>query len=267
MATNSPALFFRGTPAYGASPTVTRITTAALTSNLVTLTTSANHGLSVVGQIVSVQGVGSSYDGVYAVHSYPALNQFTYVKTSANISSASVTPNGSATFNTLVTTGGSLASNGVTNYVATVTTGASHGLAVGDIVCVNSGTTGTENAAAVVTAIPSATTFQYNSATATVASAALSQGAWGKWNAAYTLGAGTTGIVTNIVLANSQLVGSALFDVSVAGTGVISNLSVPAGGTTVIDMKSYMGTAGDKIVVASSIPSATVTISGMTVVA
>ena len=266
MATNSPALFYRGTPAYGASPTVTRITTAALTSNLVTLTTSANHGLSVVGQIVSVQGVGSSYDGIYAVHSYPALNQFTYVKTAANITSASVTPNGSATFNTLVTTGGSLASNGVINYVATVTTGASHGLAVGDIVCVNSGTTGTDTPAAIVTAIPSATTFQYMSATAAVSSAALSQGAWGKWNAAYTLGASTTGIVTNLVLSNPNFVGPTIFSVSAAGTPVVANLTVPPGGTTVIDMKSYLGTTGDKIVVASTTPTATATISGMTVV-
>jgi hypothetical protein len=266
MATNSPALFYRGTPAYGASPSVKLITTAALTSNLVTLTTSANHGLSVIGQIVSVQGVGSSYDGVYAVHSYPALNQFTYVKTASNISSTSVTPNGSATFNTLVTSGGSLASNAVTNYVATVTTSASHGLAVGDIVAVNSGTTGTDTPAAVIIAVPSATTFQYNSSTGTVASASLTQGAFGKYPAVYTLAASTVGIITNLVLANPNLFGSTVFTISAAGTPVVANLTVPAGGTTVIDMKSYLGTTGNTIVIGTTTPTATATISGMTVV-
>jgi hypothetical protein len=266
MPTNSPALLYRGTPAFGASPTVTRITTAALTSNLVTLTTSANHGLSIVGQIVAIQGVGTSYDGVYAVHSYPALNQFTYVKTATNITSAAVTPNGSATFNTLATTGGSLASNGVTNYIATVTTGASHGLAIGDIVCVNSGTVGTDIGAAVVTAIPSATTFQYNSATGSVTSAALSQGAWGKYPAVYTVPSATSTILTNIVLTNPQAVGNASFFISSGGTPVVANITVTPGATTVIDMKSYLATVGNTIVVGTTIPSATVTISGMTIV-
>lgn len=265
MPTNSPALLYRGTPAYGASPSVKTITTAALTSNLVTLTTSANHGLSQVGQIVSIQGVGSSYDGVYAVHSYPALNQFTYVKTAANITSASVTPNGSATFNTL-TSGGSLASNGIANYVATVTASASHGLAVGDVVAVNTGTTGTETACAVVTAVPTATTFQYNSSIQTLASASLTQGAFGKWNAAYTLPSATTAVITNLVLTNPNLFGATTFTVSSAGTPVVANLTVTAGSSTVIDMKSYLGTTGDKIVVGATTPSATATISGMTIV-
>jgi hypothetical protein len=266
MPTNSPALLYRGTPAFGASPSVKTISTAALTSNLVTLTTSANHGLSTVGQIVAVQGVGASYDGVYPVHSYPALNQFTYVKTAANITSASVSPNGSATFNTLVTTGGSISNNAINNYVATITTGAAHGLAVGDVVAVNTGTTGTDYAVAVVTGVPSASLFQYPSSIQTLASAAISQGAWGKWNAAYTVPASTATVLTNLVLTNPQAFGSASFTVSAVGTPVVSGLTVAAGGTTVIDMKSYLANVGDKIVVGANTPSATVTISGMTIV-
>jgi hypothetical protein len=266
MPVNSPILYFRGYPAYGSSPTVTRITTAALTSNLVTLTTSANHGLTVVGQIVSVQGVGTSYDGIYAVHSFPALNQFTYVKTAGNIGSAAVTPNGSALFNAQATTGGSLASNGVTNGVAIITTGASHGLAIGDIVCVNSGTTGTETAAALVTSIPSATTFTFNTSTTTVASAALSQGAWGRYPAVYTLGAGTTGVITNLVLTNSDPLGPSYFTITSAGTALISGLTVGANSTVNVDLKSYLGTTGDKIVVAATRPSSQATISGMSIV-
>jgi hypothetical protein len=265
MPVNSPALLYRGTPAFGASPSVKTITTAALTSNLVTLTTSANHGLSVVGQIVSVQGVGSSYDGVYAVHSYPALNQFTYVKTASNISSASVTPNGTATFNTLVTTGGSLSSNAITNYVATITTGASHGLAVGDIVSVNSGSA-TDTPAAVITGIPSATTFQYLTSTATLASTALTQGAWGKWNAAYTVPASTATVLTNLVLTNPSPAVSASFTVSAAGTPVIAGFAVAANSTTVIDMKSYLPTVGQTLVIGTTQPQATATLSGMTIV-
>jgi hypothetical protein len=263
MAVNSPALFYRGTPAYGASPSVKTITTAALASNLVTLTTSANHGLSTVGQIVAIQGVGTSYDGVYAVHSYPALNQFTYVKTAANITSASVTPNGSAIFN-VGTSGGSLSSNSVTNYVATVTTSSAHGLAVGDIVAVNTGTTGTDTAAAVVTAIVSATIFQYNSSTLSVTSASLTQGAFGKYAAAYTLASGTTGVITNLVFTNTNAYGSAQFNVSSAGVPIIANLTVPAGASTVVDMKSALTTTGNTIVVGTTTPSSTVTISGMT---
>jgi hypothetical protein len=266
MATNSPALFYRGFPAYGSSPDVERITTAALTSNLVTLTTAANHGLSTVGMIVAVQGVGASYDGIYAVHSFPALNQFTYVKTASNITSASVTPNGSATFNTLSTAGGSLASNGVINGVATITTGASHGLAVGDVVTVNSGTTGTETAAALVIAIPSATTFQFNTSTTTVASAALSQGGWGKYPAVYTLAADTDIVITNLVLTNPDPLGPSTFTVTSGNTALVSGLTVGANSIVNVDLKSLMVTTGDKIVVAATRPSSQATISGMSIV-
>lgn len=266
MPTNSPALYYRGFPAYGSSPVVTRITTAALTSNLVTLTTSANHGLSVVGQIVAVQGVGASYDGIYAVHSFPALNQFTYVKTTGNITSASVTPNGSATFNAQATTGGSLASNGVINGVATITTGASHGLAIGDVVCVNTGTTGTDVAAALVTAIPSATTFQFNTSTTTVASTALTQGAWGKYPAVFTLAADTDIVITNLVLTNADPLGPSYFTVTAANTALVSGLTVGANSSVNVDLKSLMVTTGNTIVVAATRPSSQATISGMSIV-
>ena len=265
MPTNSPALYYRGFPAYGSSPDVERITTAALTSNLVTLTTAANHGQTAVGMIVAVQGVGASYDGIYAVHSFPALNQFTYVKTAANITSASVTPNGSAIFNTL-STGGSLASNGVNNGVATITTGASHGLVVGDVVCVNTGTTGTDIAAALVIAVPSATTFQFNSSTATVASTALTQGGWGKYPAVYTLPADADAVITNLVLTNGDLLNPSSFTVTSGNVALVSNLVVPSNSMVNVDLKSLMVTTGNTIVVAATRPSSQATISGMTVV-
>jgi hypothetical protein len=165
----------------------------------------------------------------------------------------------------LVTTGGSLSSNAITNYVATITTGASHGLAVGDIVAVNSGSA-TDTPASVITAIPSATTFQYLTSTATLASTALTQGGWGKWPAAYTVPASTSTVLTNLVLTNPQTTGSASFTICAAGTPVIAGLPVAANASTVIDMKSYLPTVGQTIVVGSTTPSATATLSGKTIV-
>jgi len=66
------------------------ITTAALTSNVATLTTSSAHGFSVGNQII-VGGVEATYDGVYTVTAVPTSTTFTYSKTAANIASATVT--------------------------------------------------------------------------------------------------------------------------------------------------------------------------------
>lgn len=265
MAVNTPALFYRGFPAYGASSVTRVITTAALTGNLVTITLSANHGYTQVGQLVSVQGAGTVYDGVYPIHSYPALNTFTYVKTNANISSAAVSPNASATFN-VGTTGGAISNQGIQGYTAIITTSAAHGLAIGDIVAVNTGTSGTDVAAVAVTSVPTTTTFTFASNTGTLASTAVTQGAWGKFPTFYTLPSLTTAVITNLVLTNLSQYNAAQFYVTVAGTPVIGNLSVPVNSSTVIDMKNYLATTGDKIIVGTTIPQATATISGMTIV-
>ena len=117
MATNTPVNFYRGNPAYGATNVNRAITTAALTSNLVTVTFNSNHGLTQVGTLLSVQGVGASYDGLFPVNSFPALNTATYVVTASNISSASVTPNGSGILNSGVTVGQTISNSGTFNYV------------------------------------------------------------------------------------------------------------------------------------------------------
>jgi hypothetical protein len=65
------------------------VTNAALTSNVVTLTTSVAHGF-VVGNSVVITGVGAAYDGTYAVVSVPTTTTFTYAKTAANITTAVV---------------------------------------------------------------------------------------------------------------------------------------------------------------------------------
>jgi hypothetical protein len=73
------------------------ISNKALTTNVVTLTTSTVHGL-VTGQNVTVAVVSSDPDaatlnGQFVVASVPSETTFTYAKTASNISSAATTGN------------------------------------------------------------------------------------------------------------------------------------------------------------------------------
>jgi len=263
MATNTPAVFFRGNPAYGTTNVQRTVTTAALTSNLVTLTFGSNHGLTQVGTLISVQGVGASYDGLFPVNSFPGLNTATYVVTTGNIGSASVTPNGSAIFNSGVTVGQTLSNHAVVNYTAIITTGSAHGLAIGDIVRVNSGNAATEGTY-VVNAVPSSTLFTYTSATQTLASAALTQGSFGKYPDNYTLAASTNGIVTNAVFANPTA-SVAQVNLTIDGIAVAKQLAVSGNTTAFIDLKQYFATT-KKISVGTSIPQIDCQVSGITIV-
>lgn len=263
MPTNTPAVLYRGNPQYGTTNVARTVTTAALTSNLVTLTFGSNHGLTQVGTLLNVQGVGASYDGLYPVNSFPGLNTATYVVTTANIGSASVTPNGSAIFNSLVTVGGAVSNNAIVNYTAIITTSAAHGLAIGDIVRVNTGTTGIDGTW-VVTAIPSTTLFTFTSTTQTLASTAITQGAFCKAPDVYTAAASTTAIVTNVVIANPTA-SSISASLTMDGMGIAKQISIAANQSTFIDMKQVLATT-KKISVLASVPQVDVQISGMTVV-
>lgn len=263
MATNTPAVFFRGNPAYGATNVQRTVTTAALTSNLVTLTFGSNHGLTQVGTLINVQGVGASYDGLFPVNSFPGLNTATYVVTTGNIGSAAVTPNGSAIFNTGVTVGGALSNHAVVNYTAIITTGSAHGLAIGDIVEVNTGNSATEGTY-VVTAVPSSTLFTFTSATQTLASAALTQGSFGKFPDVYTLPASTNGIVTNAIFSNPTA-SSVQVNLTINNTAVAKQLSINANSSTFLDIKQFFSTT-QKISVASSVPQIDCLVSGITIV-
>ena len=263
MATNTPAVFFRGNPAYGTSTVNRTVTTAALTSNLVTLTFGSNHGLTQVGTLISVQGVGASYDGLFPVNSFPGLNTATYVVTTGNIGSAAVTPNGSAIFNTGVTVGGALSNHAVVNFTAIITTGSAHGLAIGDIVEVNTGNAATEGTY-VVTTVPSATLFTYTSATQTLASAALTQGSFGKFPDVYTLPASTNGIVTNAIFSNPTP-NAAQVNLTIDNTAVAKQLTIVGNASTFIDLKQYFATT-KKISIGTSIPQIDAQVSGITIV-
>jgi hypothetical protein len=213
--------------------------------------------------MINVQGVGASYDGLYPVNSFPGLNTATYVVTTGNIGSASVTPNGSAIFNSGVTVGGVISNNAIVNYTAIVTTSSAHGLAIGDIVRVNTGTTGIDGTW-VVTSIPSTTLFTFLSSTQTLASTAITQGAFCKAPDVYTVPASTTAIVTNAVISNptaSTITASLVLD----NIAIAKQLSVAGNGTTFIDIKQVLATT-KKISVLTSVAQADVMISGMTVV-
>ena len=62
------------------------VTNKALTNNVATLTTAADHTYR-VGDVVVVSGVDGTFDGTYAITSVPTSTTFTYAKTAANVAS------------------------------------------------------------------------------------------------------------------------------------------------------------------------------------
>jgi hypothetical protein len=65
------------------------VTTASLTSNVVTLTTSVPHYV-LAGDVINVNSLGAPYDGTYTIASVPTSTTLTYAKTNANVASATV---------------------------------------------------------------------------------------------------------------------------------------------------------------------------------
>ena len=78
------------------SPAITAtVTNKALTDNIATLTTSANHTY-LAGDIVTVTDVDATFNGTFNIIDVPSTTTFTYAKTATNVASTAVTPNGSA---------------------------------------------------------------------------------------------------------------------------------------------------------------------------
>jgi N4-gp56 family major capsid protein len=75
--------------------TTVSVTNKALTSNVATLTTAVAHGLG-VGQVVTVSGVDSVFNGTYTITVVGSTTTFSYAKTNADVSSAAAT--GTVTF-------------------------------------------------------------------------------------------------------------------------------------------------------------------------
>jgi hypothetical protein len=71
--------------------TITRtVSNKALTSNIATLTTSANHTY-LAGDVVVVSGVDATFNGTFNIIDVPTATTFTYAKTNANVTSAVAT--------------------------------------------------------------------------------------------------------------------------------------------------------------------------------
>jgi hypothetical protein len=84
---------------YSAPEEITKtITNKALTDNVATLTTGAEHGITVGAKAV-IADVGAPFDGTYYVTDVPTTTSFSYAKTNANVTSAAVSPAGSVVFN------------------------------------------------------------------------------------------------------------------------------------------------------------------------
>ena len=77
-----------------ASATAKTITNRALISNVVTITTSTEHGFE-VGDTVTIAGAATAFNGTYNITLIPTPTTFKYAKTNANI--ASVASSGTAT--------------------------------------------------------------------------------------------------------------------------------------------------------------------------
>lgn len=193
-------------PAVAKVPTYAYISNKALTSNLATLTTAAVHGITQVGTIVVVEGVDATFNGTYVIHSIPTTTSFTYVKTSTNVTSAAVSPNGIATF-TPVSSGVLVTNKQIQSSVAYLTA-TSHGLSVGDYVAVTIGDTLYDTLQAKVIGIPSANIFCYSVGTSTAASTAVTQGAFGRTTYSAdldTVPAATSAVASTLYVVNRDI--------------------------------------------------------------
>jgi hypothetical protein len=104
--------------------TITKaVSNKALTSNVATLTTSTTHGFA-VGDIVVVASIDATFNGTYVVKAVPTTTTFTYDKTNANVTSAAVSPAGSAEVTTKRRFAGVIrdASDGVVKFFKDATT-------------------------------------------------------------------------------------------------------------------------------------------------
>lgn len=267
MPTNTPVAISRNYPVLGGTPTRFNISNKAITSNLATITTSALHGITQVGTIVTIQGVDSTFDGTWTIHSIPTTSTFTFVSTTATVASAAVSPVGIATFNTGasgVTSGFTITNKVVQNFIATLTTSSAHGLTVGDMVAVTIGDTIYDSLQVNVIATPSTTTFSYIVSTASAATTAVTQGSYGRWPVTYTVPASTSTIATNIVITNASAA-SATFSITLDRVCLAFQQTIGANSSAYFDLKQDLDTT-KTIVVTSTSPRVASQISGMTVV-
>jgi len=259
MATTTKALF-RGSMLLGASPVRAYVSNVAITTNLATITTNAVHGYA-VGNIVTITGAHASIDGTYVIYTVPTTTTFTFVSTTATLSSAAVSPVGIAISNTGATGGGTVTNRVIQNGITTITTGAAHGLAIHDMVAVTIGLSSVDTVMALVIGVPSTTTFSYVSATTTLATASVTQGAWVKVPVFYTVPSVTTTVATNIVVTNLNTT-AVTFSVALGGVSLAKDTALAANASAFFDLKQVLDTT-KTISGAASLPLVTLHASGV----
>ena len=258
MATTTKALY-RGSALLGNAPVRAYVSNVAIATNLATITTNAAHGYA-VGDIVTITGAHASIDGTYVIYTVPTSTTFTYVSTTATLTSAAVSPVGIAICNTNAA-GGTVTNRVIQNGIATITTGASHGLAVHDMVAVTIGLASVDTVMGLVVGVPSATTFNYVVTTTTLATASVTQGAWAKIPVLYTVPSATTTVVSNIVVANLNAA-AVTFSLALNGVTLAKDAALAANSTAYFDLKQVLDTT-QTIGASASLPLVTVHASGV----
>jgi len=200
----------------GSARTYNTISNKALTSNVATLTTGATHSYA-IGDVVTVAGVDTTFDGTYVVASVPTTTTFTYAKTASNVTSAAVSPVGVVT--RIPSASGVAVSNKYLKNNTAMLTATSHGLAVHDWIYVTIGDS-TLDGVWEVTGVPSANLFTYTAIGTDIASTACG-GAFGKRNSTttiYTVPSATQSICSTLTICNRGL-DNVYYDIAIRPDG------------------------------------------------
>lgn len=242
------------------------ISNKVIASNVVTITTTANHNLA-VGDIVLVAGVDTTCDGTVAVASAPTTTTFTYRSATATLASAAVSPN--ATFVRTHNLGGVVSANIYsTGVYAVVSTSSAHGLSPNDWAFVTCGNAATDGLVKVIAA-PTSTSLTYAKTGTAVASTAVTSGAVARaisstWTTLYTVPTttptSTTAVVSTVAVTN-QTTSTANYRIAItseASTPLLADMlvfdGVVSAGDTITMTLGLTLPGGKKIMVQANQP-------------
>lgn len=110
-----------GEYATSVSTVTATVSNKALTSDVATITTSADHGF-VAGDIVVITGVDSTFNGTHYITGAPTTTTFTFVKDAANVTSASATGSAAVSLKRRFAAVARDASDGVIKFITDITT-------------------------------------------------------------------------------------------------------------------------------------------------
>jgi hypothetical protein len=191
------------------------LSSAQLTSNIATLSTTQEHGF-IVGEDVTISGAGVNYDGTFEILSVPSASSFTYAFTRTNsreivnksmsndvVTLTTSTVHGFLADERVNVTGVDLSLNGgyevssttnttfsyrrarateiavtikaISSNVATLTTSSAHGFVVGEQVAVQN-VDSTFDGSYTITSLPSNTSFTYDITASDIVSTLVSDG-------------------------------------------------------------------------------------------